>query len=189
MDNEQKIRMQLFGDFSLQRGNVTLDRTELHSNKVMKLLAYLILYRNRKLTRQELMDIFWEDESKNPAGALKNLMYRLRVALKVLGEEEFISTYSGGYQWNPEIACFVDAEEFERLCLAADSPELPKEERLLLYNRALNMYMGDLVLGKANLSWAIPLISRYHNRYITAVKNMQICWPSVKITMKWKRFV
>ena len=171
MNTKQKIRVQLFGDFSLKRGNVILNRTELHSNKVMKLLAYLILYRNRKLTRQELMDIFWEDESKNPAGALKNLMYRLRVALKVLGEEEFISTYSGGYQWNPEIEVETDYECFEELGHEIyKETDLNRKKELCIW--ALEHYSVDISEKLENESWIIPKIVWFRSKYIDVVKEL-----------------
>ena len=167
------VHIEILGRFNLRVGEQTISEKISRSVKLRSVLSYLVLHRDRVVTQTELIETFWENENQsNPLGALKMQILRIRNVLEPLLDEGVmpIISFSGAYQWNPEIACFVDAEEFERLCLAAESPELPKEERLLLYNRALNMYMGDLVLGKANLSWTIPLISRYHNRYITAVK-------------------
>ena len=50
----------------------------------------------------------------NRAGALKNLMYRLRNTLKKnLGEEDYILTGRGTYYWNPDIPIWLDCEEFD----------------------------------------------------------------------------
>ena len=67
MNNINKVRMQLFGEFQLQKGTIVLNRASLHSDKLMKLLVYIILYRDKQLSKEEMIDLFWEDESKNPA--------------------------------------------------------------------------------------------------------------------------
>ena len=82
---------------------------------VSKLLVYIIFHRKKALTVQELCEVLWQEGgSDNPAGALKNLVYRLRMCLKkIWGDYEFIITGRGTYQWNPEINLEVDAEAFE----------------------------------------------------------------------------
>lgn len=67
--------MQLFGGFVLYNQRASVDEKSLHSNKLIKLLVYILLHRERNLDHQELIDTFWQDErSRNPEGALKNLV-------------------------------------------------------------------------------------------------------------------
>ena len=48
-----------------------------------KLLIYLLIHREHPVSVRELSEALWrEDEIENPAGALKNLMYRLRTIMK-----------------------------------------------------------------------------------------------------------
>ena len=74
-----KLKMQLFGSFCFDDGNAILNEETLHSDKLTRLLAYLIIYRSRIISHQELIEIFCENSSKNPQGALKNLILFLEL--------------------------------------------------------------------------------------------------------------
>lgn len=70
------MQMNIFGGFSLSDGLVSVNESTLHSNKLNRLLIYILLHRDRDLSHQELIDTFWQEEhSRNPEGALKNLVY------------------------------------------------------------------------------------------------------------------
>lgn len=88
----ERINMQLFGSFSLTCGEKVLGEKQIRSNKLTRLLVYILMNRNSVLSHQRLIEIFWEDEFRNPEGALKNAVYRLRNILKVLGTENYICT-------------------------------------------------------------------------------------------------
>ena len=86
----EKVRMQLFGNFALSYKGKVLEEEEIRSNKITRMLVYLLMNRENPLPRQRLIEAMWDDDTKNPEGALKNLMYRIRNGLKQLGDEEFI---------------------------------------------------------------------------------------------------
>ena len=69
----KKIKLQLFGSFSLQSDTGVLSEELLSSNQLLRLLAYILIYRDKVLTHQDLIEKFWDDDSKNPKGSLKNL--------------------------------------------------------------------------------------------------------------------
>ena len=103
------MQMNIFGGFSLSDGLVSVNESTLHSNKLNRLLIYILLHRDRDLSHQELIDTFWQEEhSRNPEGALKNLVYRLRSELRVFGTQELILTLPGAYRWNPEVRLQTD---------------------------------------------------------------------------------
>ena len=166
------------GKFQIVHRNGILDEETIHSEKLVKLLSYLLMHQDRSLTVQELSENIWqEEETDNPAGALKNLMYRLRILLKTyLGEEEFLLSGRGTYSWNPAVRVVVDAEEFERLCeLATEraSQEHVKKERVMfLYEEAIQLYNGDFLAKKMDESWIIPLSTYYHSLFLTSVKHL-----------------
>ena len=74
----KKVKMQLFGSFLLANETTVLGEEKIHSNKLTRLLVYLLLHRDYMLTHRQLIEVFWEDDTKNPEGALKKLMYRIR---------------------------------------------------------------------------------------------------------------
>ena len=85
------------GKFQLTDGNVVVNEDDLRSIMLSKLLMYILLYRDKTLTTEDIATAIWQDEEiDNPAGALKNLMYRLRKNLaKYFGNQDFILTNRG----------------------------------------------------------------------------------------------
>ena len=81
---------------------IILDDSRIKSDK---LLSYIISHWNSNISVGELSDALWNDEeSDNPANALKNLVYRARSILKKnFGQIEFIKTGRGYYSWNRDM--------------------------------------------------------------------------------------
>ena len=91
------LTVNTLGKFQIREADVVLDDDKIRSTRLSNLLVYLILHRNKTLTVDEIASALWQDEeTNNPAGALKNLMYRLRNLMKqYFGEQEFIQTNRG----------------------------------------------------------------------------------------------
>lgn len=180
---EKTIKMQLFGQFCLIRGSTVLNEEALHSNKLAKLLIYMIINRDREIPFQEIIDIFWEGNTKNPQNALKNLMYRLRSAMKILGDEEFITTLSGAYRWNPEIKVETDYEYFEKLAL-----EIRKEEDSLKKKRlckaAIASYNRNISEKIGSESWILSKLVWYRSLFIDVVKELGSIYEEEKAWSK-----
>ena len=61
-------------DFSMTYNGKILDVSGIKSDKITELLAYIISHRYNNISVGELSDAMWSDEeSDNPANALKNL--------------------------------------------------------------------------------------------------------------------
>ena len=163
--------MQLFGPFSLKRGSIVLNEETLHSNKLTKFLIYMIFNRDREIPFQEFIDVFWEGNTKNPQSALKNLMYRLRSAMRSLGDEDFILTLSGAYKWNPTIVVETDYEYFEKLAL-----EIRKEEdiqkRKKLCKSAIASYDRNISEKIGNEPWIFSKLVWYRSLFIDVIKEL-----------------
>ncbi len=75
------LTIRTLGKFQIRDEEHIVNEEEIRSPKMINLLAYLIIHRNQTLTFYDMADALWqEEETGNPAGALKNLMYRLRVS-------------------------------------------------------------------------------------------------------------
>ena len=73
------IRVQLLGRFRMYDETRCLNEEAIHSPMITKLLVYMICNKNHIVTLEQLTEALWTDEeSENPYGALKNMMYRLR---------------------------------------------------------------------------------------------------------------
>lgn len=168
----KKIKMQLFGSFSLSDGEVVLGEEQLRSNKLTKLLVYILMNRDSVLTHQKLIEIFWDDDdSRNPEGALKNLMYRVRNALKILGSDNFICTMPYAYRWNPEIEVESDYEEFEALQRALKDAKNQQEKKWLC-RKIIDCFKGNASAKVAVEEWMIPKVVWYQSAYMDAMKEL-----------------
>lgn len=142
--------------------------------KVLNLVAFMIMARSRVVSHSELINLLWPDESvQNPVNALKAVICRIRTSLKpFLGKGIHpVITRNGSYAWNTEYECAVDAEEFEKLCKSAENESLDAYERIHLYRKAFDLYIGDFLPEISDQLWVIPLSVHYHNLYLRTVKD------------------
>lgn len=177
------MKVNSLGKFQLLDNNKILDEDVMRSDMLTKLLVYILIHRDYPITIQELSEALWdEDETENPAGALKNLMYRLRTLLKKnLGEEEYILTSRGVYYWNSEKEVSFDVEQFEKYCEAAKKAELTAE-KITNYEEAIKLYRGDFMPKITDKHWVVTLSAYYHSMLLSAVKAL------AELYMKEERF-
>lgn len=172
----QPVEVTMLGSFSVSIGSKTISATMNRAKKVWLLLEYLILFRNKELTQQELMDILWgEEDIEKPTSALKTLSYRLRDTLEQLGvpyARELIEQKGSSYRWNKNYTCVVDCEQFEQLCRRAESGDLTEADRIELYSQALEIYKGDFLSNSSLEQWMIPIQTYYHTLYMKILHNL-----------------
>lgn len=169
------ISICLFGGFSMERDGNTLTDDINRSQKLWSVLAYLVIHRDRDIPQTEFIEQFWqEDNSSNPASALKTLLYRIRAMIEPLfGEDgDPVVSRRGSYSWNRAIPCEVDMDVFESLCIRAAEPEMDDEERLACYRKAVALYKGMLLPKLSDQIWLMPIATRCHTHYVEAVKVM-----------------
>lgn len=170
-----EYQIKMFGGFSIQCGGRMLEDSAGRMQQVWNLLEYLLLYRARDISQEALIELLWPDEqSDNPANALKNLAYRLRGLLtKAFPEEKrpFIIYNRGSYCWNRELACTLDVDRFESCIRRAENTALPQEERAVLLCRACEIYAGLLLPKSSREQWTFPMRAYYHQLYVKAVSS------------------
>ena len=168
-----ELRVQTFGSFQMADGEKTLTAKNIRSEMMLRLLTYMVCHRAKNLTVQELIEVLWsEDESDNPTGALKNLMYRLRSLLKkTWGDYDFIITGRGAYQWNPKIPLTVDVEEFEGYCRAMNN-ETDLERLIEKGKKAAKLYRGEFLKELSGEYWVISQATYQNSVYLTLVKKL-----------------
>lgn len=177
-----KVKVQLFGKFTLTNGNRILNEETLHSKKLMRLLAYFIVNRDTILSHQKLIEVFWEDETRHPEGALKNLMYRLRTVMRELGDETYICTLPGAYRWNPEIDVETDYERFEELAARLRTVQTYGEETGRICEEALACYRGNFSARIAEEPWLLSRTIWYQSLYMDITKTLCAVYQKAK---KW----
>ena len=92
MEQENKtvrkgLQVKMFGEFSIRLGDRVLTDDVSRIKKVWILIEYLLVNRKSAIPQDKLIETLWnEEDSDNPVGALKNLVYRARSVLKTLDE-------------------------------------------------------------------------------------------------------
>jgi len=171
--DEIYLRIEMLGGFSIIFGETRISEQVKRSSKTWKLLQYLVAHRHKIVSQEELIETFCEDElSDNPGSALRTLVYRARNVLAKGGlsfADDLVVTKSGGYAWNDDLRCDVDAEEFEVLCKKADSAA--EGDRLEMLLRAAALYKGDFLPNSTGELWVMPLARWYRSLYLGSVHN------------------
>lgn len=165
------LTVKSLGKFQVTEGDHVLNDEILRSDMLKKLLMYMVTHREHPASIQELSEALWqEDEIDNPAGALKNLMYRLRTIMKKnISDVQYIVTSQGAYAWNSEIPIVLDAEQFEIHCRNAKA-STDKASTVQNYESAIALYKGEFMENSLDHHWAVTLSTYYHSMFLNAVK-------------------
>lgn len=173
-ENHSALNIRMFGKFQIENENGMLNKENMRSEMLTRLLAYMVSHREKDMTAQELIDVLWpDDQSDNPSGALKNHMYRLRKLMnRTWGEDgRYIITGRGAYQLNPELVVHVDIEEFEECCrqvFNSEDPAVQQENG----KKAVELYQGMFLSELSSEYWVISIATYYHSIYLTMVKKL-----------------
>lgn len=161
-----KIDVQMFSSFIVRYQDKELTVNELKSNKLLKILVYL-LSNSYPVSSDHLIDLVWlEDEINNPLNALKNLVYRLRKVIKdTLGINDLIITGKRFYSINKQYATNIDIILFEHI---NEILQEHKDEKL--YNQLLSLYKGKYLNELSDSHMTITKNSFYHSVYIKRLK-------------------
>ncbi|MFR7590452.1 MAG: BTAD domain-containing putative transcriptional regulator [Longibaculum sp.] len=157
---EYNINVTMFKCFTVQIEDKVMDTNDIKSDKLVKLFAYLLYHHKRNILSSELEDMLWMyEEVNNPLGALKNLIYRLRVLLKnYFFIDDFIMTGSGTYSINKDYCIHIDTLEFEKMI---DKPKTEKD-----YQNILSLYKGKYMIEITDDHRIITKRSYYHSLFI-----------------------
>ena len=98
--NSSKMYIHLFDGFTIEYGGEVFNMRDYLSRQSLSLLEVLILQDRKNVSREFLMELFWEN-SDNPLSSLKFNIFLLRKLLKerpALQDIDLIQTEKGGYR-------------------------------------------------------------------------------------------
>ncbi len=131
MRKKNALKIQLLGEFRMVNKSFRFPQEKKKSMQLVLLIAYLITNQNKMCLKEDLMKLLWqEEESDNPEGALRNLVYRARKELQKFYPDkdvDFILSKGNTYAWNPDVACEIDIRHMEKLCAKMERLEDPDE--------------------------------------------------------------
>lgn len=169
------LRIQMMNSFCAYADERPIVELVERSRKGAALIQYLILQGGETVSRQRLIEVFWEEEdSSNPENALKTLVSRLRKLLADCAGPAFsecIGSERGGYRWVNVPGVSVDLFELESALTRLEG-DIPDEERQRLTLRALELYTGDLLeqSPRGQQQWSVARAASLRGRIIEAVR-------------------
>lgn len=169
----ETIEIQMLGGFRIAAEGAEVGDSSFRTRQLWNLLEYLITFRNKTISNDELIAVLWPDESsENPSNALKNLVYRIRTIFReqnIPYARDLILSRHGCYGWNNTIPCRIDCELFESLYKQAGKSDLPEAQRISFYRQAIALYKGDFLPNSGYEEWTVPLTAYYHGLYLKCV--------------------
>ena len=142
--------------------------------------SFLVLNRQRRITREEVQVAFWPDaEPSRAQERLRRTLYLLRKAINP--HTHLVATEGSELAIAPDASLWIDYEAFEKILMDAHRHDPPHRN---LLEQAINLYKDDL-LTDIYADWV--LLEREHARqqFLTALRQLlQVCqhegdWPSV----------
>jgi DNA-binding SARP family transcriptional activator len=139
-----ELHIDLFGRFRLLYKGKQV--TTVDTPRLRELLAYLVLNRDSRQSRQHLAFLFWPDSSEKQAMSnLRNLLHLLRKALPEA--DQFLNVNSKTLQWNTEAPFTLDAAEFEEYAYKAEQIREAGDnsQKIATLKNAADLYNGSLL--------------------------------------------
>lgn len=172
---EKLLNISMLGEFTISCGDIVVGDTLRRSKKIWTLIEYLIVFRDKEISQNDLIELLWreEDDSLNPTGAIKTLLNRTRTVLEELGcGRDIIIQKNGSYAWNKDIPIVIDIDEFEHLCEMYFSANEITDKELNLGVAAVDIYKGDFLPSNSLETWAVPLVTYYHSLYLRLIHSL-----------------
>ena len=173
MGYDSPLYINMLGEFTLRFGDNVISDQEGRSKKLWLLIEYLVTFRGKEISQNDLIDLLWpEDSNGNPANTLKTLVHRARTMIASLEYENtknIIIYRRGTYAWNDKLDMVVDLDVFEQYIQDADQPGISIEQKLQHLMNAIDMYKGDFLPKLEMETWSVPISTYYHSLYVKAV--------------------
>lgn len=182
------IRLRCFGltELCLRGDLVTEDKWIRKKSKI--LLVFLMSDPTRIHTKDEIMDIFFDDLPADKADVVyHSAIYNIRTALKIydIKSDKPKRSKDKTYDYNPQYILYEDktlrlnpdfyytseSVEFEKHYNKTRLSALSNEEKITHSIKAIEMYKGDFLPGYYD-SWCEELRVKYKNMYITLCEEL-----------------
>jgi DNA-binding SARP family transcriptional activator len=174
--NTDPIRIQMLGGFSISANGRSLGENTKKAPKFWRLIQYLIIFRNRPVSNEEIISAIWtENEQADPSNAMRNLVFRMRSFLAesdIVPGQELLLYRGNGYCWNNELPCVVDCEEFERMYKHSCEEGITRREKIKRLTQTAELYKGDFLSSTDFDVWVVPLKAYYRATYFECVYSL-----------------
>jgi len=154
------------GRFLIKKGNQVLASDIQEMNKQWKLFFYLLFHANETVTHRELINSLNLAENDYPQQSLRGLVYRLRKNLSDDKDNPIVITKRKGYRFNHSHEFWMDCLEFARLVEKGNALADEDDNKVNLYQRALQLYHGPFLDNHNIEPWLLEKRNDFHDLYL-----------------------
>ena len=159
MGTDSPLYINMLGEFTLRYGENVISDQEGRSKKLWLLIEYLVTFRGKEISQNDLIDLLWPDDSNgNPANTLKTLVHRARTMVAGLEYENtknIIIYRRGTYAWNDKLNMVVDLDVFEENIQNAGQKDISIEQKLDYLTNAISIYLFIKVISCLKSKWRL----------------------------------
>jgi DNA-binding SARP family transcriptional activator len=147
--------------YFLGRFRIGIDDTLLESvpgGLVGCLLKYLLFYRSRRISREELIEVLWPDtDLEHARNRLNVALSSVRQVFRDLLDLEIIQYQNGMYMINPHLDVWIDLEEFDFQLAKAQEHDQQQQHAATIkaLEVAANLYQGDFLEDDPYDEWTV----------------------------------
>lgn len=144
--SESKITIKFFGNFEVAVDNTIIEQAKWQTRKAQLIFAYLIINRNRSVSKEELMNRFSAQE--NPSQANQEIRTSISRIQKALIWSKCINYERGFYKINKQLNLKIDTEEFENSVKHFMQRKAYLDDNAIEYaNHAIALYRDDFLVS------------------------------------------
>ena len=156
------------GPFQAWRGDTQISAREWQREKARQLFQLLITYRGQWLSREQIVDLLWPDQSAENATrdfkvALNALNRALEPARPLQAAPYFVIRRGSTYGINPQARLVTDAELFGKFAGSGDADDL---------QAALAMYEDDYLPDCLYADWCSTERHQYQQKYLAVTERL-----------------
>ena len=170
--SKPKIAVKLLGKFGLTAFGTTITDEHFKTKKIGGILKYLLMNRERPVSREVLAELFWPDS--DPKAAFMSLRVALSELRKVLAscglafdsETALIQEGKSGFQLCERISIYFDTDELLSLYKQYKTQGNSESEIAAIMEKLLTIYDGELLAGNPYDDWIMVSRERYRSIFV-----------------------
>lgn len=174
IDNDTDIIVNMFGSMEIHTLQGVLKESDIKSQKIVRLIAYMIINRNRSIPPREIAEAIWPEEAldiETIGNNMRGLLFRLRQYFSMISPHTLIESTPNGYRINPKLNVSTDYEQYDTYCNAALAA-VSISDRVDMFKQAIKLYRGKMLNSADGEHWLLLNSNHYSLRYIGVVNDM-----------------
>jgi DNA-binding SARP family transcriptional activator len=176
------LKIKLFGEFGVWRGEEPIEGEEWGGQKPRSLLKLLLTRPGRAFSKDEILEALWP--GRTPEASDRRLRITVSQLRRVLepelgrgSESSYVLSQRPGYAFDQRADCEVDAWKFEEHRRRAEAAQEAGElnDAICEYRQALDLARGEFLAEEPYEDWAMEARKEWQEHELAALSGLAEC--------------